>query len=133
MADLCCTNVPKILIVDDSYTVRAHLRDFLEPHGFDVLEARDGAEGLTKAEQEDPDLLVVDVNMPVMNGIDCVAAVREIDAHRSTPIFMLTTETSAAMAARAKTAGATAWMVKPCNLEVLLNGIRAVLEARAVA
>lgn len=121
--------MPTILLVDDSSTVRVQLRNALEEHGFDVLEAENGAIGVEMAKAYDIHLMVVDVNMPVLNGIGAVRRIRAMSKHQRTPIFMLTTETSVTMAAEAKTAGATAWIVKPCRMDILLRGVRAVLEA----
>ena len=118
----------KILVVDDSGTVRAQLRTFLEENGYCVVEAENGAVAVDLARSERPDLLVVDVNMPVLDGIGAVRRIRQLEGHAVTPIFMLTTETSATVAAQSKSAGATAWMVKPCRLDVLLHGVNAILK-----
>lgn len=120
-----------ILVVDDSSTVRTQLREFLEAEGFDVLEAENGAVGCELAASRAPDLVVMDVNMPVLNGIDAVRRIRSLPGHASTPIFMLTTERSAALAAQSKDAGATAWMVKPPRFDLLLRGVRAAIGIRA--
>lgn len=118
----------KILLIDDSSTVRAQLRGALEEHGFDIVEAENGAVGVQMAEAHEIDLMVVDVNMPVLNGIGAVRRIRAMPQYKRTPIFMLTTETSPAVAAEAKTVGATAWMVKPCRIEVLLRGVQSMLK-----
>lgn len=79
------------------------------------------------AREHTPDLIIVDVNMPVMNGVEAVGEVRKLPAHSDTPIFMLTTESSRSMVASGKAAGATAWMVKPFRPDVLLMGLKKVL------
>ena len=116
----------QILIVDDSATVRHQLRSFLVGQGFEVTEADSGNSGLATAKERSFDLIICDVNMPGMNGIDMVAAVRTLPAHAKTPIFMLTTESAGDVTKRGKDAGATAWMVKPFRPEILLKGIQKV-------
>ena len=73
------------------------------------------------------DMILADVNMPRMNGIEMIGEIRKLAAHKNTPIFILTTESSKTTMASAKSAGATAWIVKPFNPDVLLKGIRKVL------
>lgn len=121
--------MPKqILIVDDSATVRHQLRSFLVSQGFEVIEADSGNAGLSQAQGRPFDLIICDVNMPGMSGIDMVALVRKLPAHGATPIFMLTTESAADVTKRGKDAGATAWMVKPFRPEILLKGIQKVTQ-----
>ena len=120
-------NHKSILVVDDSSTVRQQLRRIFEDGGYTVIQAVNGAEGLAVAQAEDVDLIVSDVNMPIMDGIEMVAEIRKLDAHQKTPIFMLTTESGGATAARGKTAGANAWIVKPLKPAVILKGANKVL------
>ena len=122
-----------ILVVDDSTTVRTQLRAFLETQGFVVLEAENGSVGVSMVETHGPDLAIIDVNMPVLGGIEAVRRIRALPKNGRLPIFMLTTETSAQLAKESKTAGATAWMVKPCNFDALARGIEAVLKRTACA
>jgi two-component system chemotaxis response regulator CheY len=116
-----------ILVVDDASTVRQHARMLLEGQGFRVVEAKNGQEGLAAARKERVDLIIVDVNMPVMGGLDMVAEVRKLAEYASTPIFVLTTESSRETVLEGKTKGATAWVVKPFKEDVLLPAIRRVL------
>ena len=81
----------KVLIVDDSVTMRQQLRLLLESDGFEVAEAEDGLKGFATARAGNFDLLIVDVNMPRMNGLTAVAAIRKIPHNAKTPIFILTT------------------------------------------
>jgi two-component system chemotaxis response regulator CheY len=118
-----------ILVVDDSSTVRQQLQTMLTAGGFSVLEAQDGMHGLEVAAREHVDMFIVDVNMPRMNGIEMVGEVRKLAAHSSTPIFMLTTESTRGVMAMGKSAGATAWIIKPFRSELLMKGIHRVLEA----
>jgi two-component system chemotaxis response regulator CheY len=119
-----------ILIVDDSASVRRQLRDALEADGFAVIEAENGARGLAIAAETVVHLMIVDVNMPVMDGIEMIGKVRDIPAHKTTPIFVLTTESGTEAAKRGKGVGATAWIVKPVKPDVLIKGIRTVLATR---
>jgi two-component system chemotaxis response regulator CheY len=120
-----------ILVVDDSATVRRQLREALEADGFAVIEADNGAKGLEIASESAIGLMIVDVNMPVMDGIEMIGKVRALPAHKRTPIFVLTTESGADAARRGKGVGATAWIVKPVKPDVLIKGIRTVLGSRA--
>jgi two-component system, chemotaxis family, chemotaxis protein CheY len=119
--------VKSILVVDDSAAVRRQLRETLEAGGFEVIEAENGAKGLEVAAETAVSLMIVDVNMPIMGGIEMIGKVRELPAHQRTPIFVLTTESGADAARRGKEAKATAWIVKPVKPEVLIKGIRTVL------
>ena len=112
----------KILVVDDSATVRQQVGQALRQANFDVIEACDGQDGVTKIEQT-PDLKMVicDINMPRMNGLEMVEAVKQsgrIDAGLS--IVMLTTEGHPDLIKRAKQAGAKGWIVKPFKPELLI-------------
>jgi two-component system, chemotaxis family, chemotaxis protein CheY len=121
------SDMPRILIVDDSTTVRQQLKMFLEALGHQVTQAVDGVQGLEAAEQNSFDLMVVDVNMPIMNGLDMALAVRKLPQHKKTPIFMLTTESTKEIVAQGKAAGVNAWMVKPFKPEFLEKGINKML------
>ena len=121
----------RILIVDDSATVRQQLQSLLRSHGFVVVEAEDGEQGLETAKAGDVDLLIVDVNMPRMNGIQMVGEIRKLAQYQKTPIFMLTTESTKSVMALGKSAGATAWIIKPFRPDILVRGIERVLAAGA--
>jgi len=117
----------KILIVDDSETIREMLSFTLVGAKFDVVQAVNGAEGLKKLEGVTPDLIVTDLNMPVMDGLTFIRNARALPATRYVPILMLTTESQAAKKAEAKAAGATGWIVKPFDPTNLLSVIGKVL------
>lgn len=117
----------KILIVDDSATIRMQLRACLSPAGFEIVEADNGANGLQRAKSEPFDLIIVDVNMPIMSGLEMLEAARQSQELKNIPAFVLTTERSKDMVARGKKAGATAWIVKPFNPDILRKGVEAVL------
>jgi len=117
-----------ILAVDDSASMRQMVSFTLKGAGFNVLEAADGQEGLEQARAKDVDLLLVDQNMPRMDGISLVRALRSLPQYKSTPILMLTTESSAEMKAAGKAAGATGWLVKPFDPVRLLEVVNKVIR-----
>ena len=122
-------SVKAILVVDDSAAVRNQLRSALEGDGFAVVEAENGERGVEAASAGMIDLIIVDVNMPVMDGIEMIRHVRSMEQHRTTPIFVLTAEFGENVVKQGKAAGATAWIVKPVKPDVLIKGIRGVLGA----
>jgi len=110
----------KALTVDDSKTMREMVSFTLKGAGFEVAEAEDGQDAMTKA-GEKYDVIVTDLNMPNMNGIELIKALRSHPVNGSTPILMLTTEADAAKKEEGKNAGATGWIVKPFQPEKLLS------------
>jgi two-component system chemotaxis response regulator CheY len=117
----------KVLIVDDSVTMRQMVSFTLREAQFDVVEAEDGADALKKLDSLSPDLIVTDLNMPVMDGLTFIRGARALAATRFIPILMLTTESHAEKKAEAKAAGATGWIVKPFDPPKLLAVIGKVL------
>lgn len=119
----------RILVVDDAATVRMYCRQVLEAAGFVVDEAVNGVEGLEKALLEPTDLILVDVNMPKMDGYSMVRALRRRAELRAIPAVMVSTETREADAAKAYAAGANFYMAKPirpdplCGVVRLLTGV----------
>ncbi|MBE1297646.1 response regulator [Phycobacter azelaicus] len=109
-----------ILTIDDSKAVRDMVCFTLEPQGFRVVAAENGADGLQKLRSERPDLVITDLNMPVMNGIDFISNARRDAAGAGVPIVMLTTESSPDMKAKGKAAGATGWINKPFDTQKLI-------------
>lgn len=95
--------------------------------GYEVTEAVDGLDGLNKAKADNYDLIVTDLNMPNMNGLQMIEALRQSPAHMGVPIIFLTTESDADMKNRAKAAGATGWITKPFAPENLVKIARKVL------
>ncbi|MEE2960785.1 MAG: response regulator [Myxococcota bacterium] len=113
-----------ILVVDDQSVVRNKLRNILEPVGHTILEAVDGGDGLNLARNNDAiDLIITDMNMPNMSGLELIEEVRMLPLHTKTPIFVLTTEGSPVVSGRGRQAGATAWIIKPVNKNLLIQGI----------
>jgi two-component system chemotaxis response regulator CheY len=92
----------------------------LRKAGYEVVEAVDGKEGLTKASGAKFDLIITDLNMPNMDGIEMIAAIRKLAAYSFTPILMLTTESQAEKKDAGRKAGATGWIVKPFDADQLM-------------
>jgi two-component system, chemotaxis family, chemotaxis protein CheY len=109
-----------VLTVDDSPSIRQMVRLTLTPAGYSVVEAGNGAEGLSKAKAQAVDMVVTDLNMPVMDGLGLIRELRALPAYRGVPIVFLTTESDAALKQEAKAAGATGWITKPFKPEQLL-------------
>ena len=120
-----------ILIVDDSATMRALVRQALEPDGHTVLEAPNGAAALAALEQTPADVVITDVIMPEMDGLGFTRRLRANEALRKIPVLILTTEATPAMKERGRSAGATGWLVKPFHPDSLRQSVRRVLAERA--
>jgi len=111
----------KILAVDDSASVRQMVNYTLKTAGYDVVDAVDGKDGLTKAGVHKFDMIITDLNMPNLDGIGLITAVRKLPGYSFTPILMLTTESQAEKKDAGRKAGATGWIVKPFNAEQLIS------------
>ena len=116
-----------VLTVDDSGSIRQMVSFTLKSAGYEVIEAADGQEGLDKAKAKTVDLVLTDQNMPRMDGLTLIKTLRGMPAYRSVPILMLTTESSDAMKAQGKAAGATGWLVKPFDPAKLLEVVKKVI------
>ena len=116
-----------ILTIDDSASIRQMVAFTLKSAGYDVMEAADGEDGLSKARTRTPDLVLTDQNMPRMDGLTLIKNLRGLPQYRSTPILMLTTESSDAMKASGRAAGATGWLVKPFDPQKLLEVVKKVI------
>jgi two-component system chemotaxis response regulator CheY len=117
-----------ILAVDDSPSMRDMVHLALTGAGFQVTHATDGEEALALARQHSFDLVLSDVNMPKMDGLDLIRALRAEEAYRHTPILMLTTDGSAEKKREGKEAGATGWIVKPFDPAQLIATMLRVLR-----
>jgi two-component system chemotaxis response regulator CheY len=115
------------LIVDDSPAILHMMELTLKTFGHKVIDAVNGFEALSKAEQVHIDMVITDVNMPKMDGITLIGKLRELPQYRYTPMLVLTTESSPEKKLEGKAAGATGWLVKPFNPEQLLAAIKKVL------
>ncbi len=112
-----------ILIVDDSASFRQVVSLALSGAGYDVIQACDGKDALGKLDGRKLNLIVSDVNMPVMDGLSFVRAAKQLPAYKFTPIIMLTTEAGEDKKAEGKAAGVRAWVVKPFQPPVLLDAV----------
>lgn len=114
-----------ILVIDDSLTIRRSLQQLLTSKGFEVLLAEDGRLGAEQiAANEDIELVVCDVNMPRMNGLQTLKWVRGRSATKDLPFLLLTTEKKKAMVQEAREYGASGWVVKPFQPDLLVSTIR---------
>ncbi len=116
-----------ILTVDDSASIRLTTKVTLTNAGYTVTEAVNGAEGLATAQTAQFDLIVTDLNMPVMDGLTMIEELRKLPSQAGVPIIFLTTESDAELKARAKAAGATGWLTKPFDPENLVKIVKKVL------
>jgi two-component system chemotaxis response regulator CheY len=116
-----------IMTADDSASIRQMVSFTLKDAGYEVVEAVDGQEALDKLVAQPIHMLVTDLNMPKMDGIELIRKVRSESRYRFMPIIMLTTESQAAKKQEGKAAGATGWIVKPFKPEQLLAVVRKVL------
>jgi two-component system chemotaxis response regulator CheY len=118
----------RIMAVDDSPSMRKMVRVTLQNGGHEVVEAFDGREALDIAKaQPAVDLVLTDINMPNMDGIELVRELRLLPHYRGVPLLVLTTDASAQKKQEGKAAGATGWIVKPFNPERLLAAVARVL------
>lgn len=115
-----------VLAVDDSQTMRDMVSFTLKGAGFTVREAADGKLGLDELKRGPVDLIITDLNMPNMDGIGLIKAVRADPAHKSTPILILTTESDDAKKTEGRSAGATGWIVKPFDPDKLVQVVNKV-------
>ena len=118
-----------ILVVDDSTSIRQVVGFTLRSAGFDVVEGIHGLDGLDLLDQKKVDLIITDLNMPVMDGITFIRKLRGRSSCRFTPVLMLTTESQAEKKQEGKAAGATGWIVKPFQPDRLLEVIARLLPS----
>jgi two-component system chemotaxis response regulator CheY len=116
-----------VLTVDDSPSIRQAIKIALGAAGHDVSEAADGSEGAAKARAGQFNLIITDLNMPVMDGLTMIRTLRAEPAYAGVPIIFLTTESDDAVKAEAKAAGATGWIVKPFAPDQLVRVVNKVL------
>ncbi|MCB1741036.1 MAG: response regulator [Gammaproteobacteria bacterium] len=117
-----------VLLVDDSSTILLSMSEIMSKAGFKVETAANGKDALGKLQKGlKPSLVITDLNMPMMNGIELITAARKLASLRFTPILMLTTESQQTMRDQGKKAGATGWLVKPVRPEQLLGVVKQVV------
>ena len=117
----------RIMTVDDSATIRQMVALTLRDAGYEVVEAVDGRDALERLASESVDMLITDLNMPNLDGVGLIRAVRQDPANRFIPIIMLTTESADSKKQEGKAAGASGWIVKPFKPEQLLGVVKMVL------
>ncbi len=117
---------PTILAVDDSASIRQMVSFTLTGAGFNVIQARDGQEGLEAARKGRVSAVLTDQNMPRMDGLSLIRALRELPDYRAVPILVLTTESGDELKSKARAAGANGWLVKPFEPTRLVEVIRKV-------
>jgi two-component system chemotaxis response regulator CheY len=116
-----------VLTVDDSTSIRQMVSFTLKSAGYEVVEAVDGADGLSKAKSKPFSLVLTDQNMPKMDGLSLIRELRGMSGYRSVPILMLTTESSDSMKQQGRAAGATGWLVKPFDPQKLIEVVKKVI------
>ena len=118
----------RIMTVDDSASVRQMICFTLKQAGHEVVEAKDGQDALEKLDSTPVSMLITDLNMPKIDGIELIKQVRSKPQYKFMPIIMLTTESQASKKQEGKAAGATGWIVKPFKPEQLLGVVKKVLR-----
>lgn len=116
-----------VLAIDDSASIRQMVSFTLKSSGYSVIEAVDGVDGLDKARGKTVNLVLTDQNMPRMDGLTLIKSLRGMAQYKSVPILMLTTESSDAMKAQGRAAGATGWLVKPFDPQKLIEVVKKVI------
>jgi len=120
----------KVIIVDDSETIRSQLKKDLETASFTVVEAADGLDGFNAVkDNSDAKLIVCDVNMPKMDGVTMITKLKA-DLANTIPIIMLTTESNDDMRAKGKESGVVAWVVKPYKPDKLIPAVKKIIEMK---
>ena len=118
----------RILTVDDSASIRQMVSFTLRKADYEVVEAVDGKDGLAKVSSGKFDLIVTDLNMPNVDGIQLITAVRKLPGYSFIPILMLTTESQAEKKDAGRKAGATGWIVKPFNADQLIAVVQKLVK-----
>lgn len=121
----------RVLAIDDSRTIRTMVQKAITEAGLECVLADDGAQGVARFQQDPPDVVITDINMPHLDGYGVIAAIRGGDIHTRVPILVLTTESSSHLKQRAREAGATGWITKPFDDAALVSVIRRVAGAGA--
>jgi two-component system chemotaxis response regulator CheY len=118
-----------ILVIDDSKTIRMIVTKALKAAGFETIEAGNGREGIEAVNASSPALVISDLNMPVMDGLEFARDLRSLPAHANTPLIFLTTETETGHMQAASATHHAAWLVKPFKAESLLEAVRGAIPS----
>ena len=130
-ADINCKQLGKILIVDDNHDLRSYLRRVLNQAGYGVISAHNGAQGYTQAQTHHPDLIVTDLMMPQVSGLDLIAMIRQDPLQAGTPIILLTAKANEETRIEGTEIGADAYLAKPFNDRELLAEVRNLMALKA--
>ncbi len=117
-----------IMIIDDSATLRHMVNVTLTKAGYTVVQAKDGVDALQKLPDQVPDIILCDLNMPNMDGLEFVREVKKIKQYMFIPILMLTTESQSSKKEEGKKAGARAWIVKPFKPERIIAAVEKLIR-----
>jgi two-component system, chemotaxis family, chemotaxis protein CheY len=120
--------VKTIMTVDDSSSMRQMVSFTLRDGGYEVVEAVDGMDALSKLQGKELNLVLTDINMPKMDGLELTRRLRALPQYKFVPIIVLTTESHPEKKQEGKAAGATAWIVKPFNPDQLLAVVKKVMR-----
>jgi two-component system, chemotaxis family, chemotaxis protein CheY len=120
----------KVLAIDDSRTIRSLVHKVMEEAGFECVLAEDGVDAINRFAEENPDIVITDINMPNMDGFGVISTIRTGTSNRMVPILVLTTESADHLKAKARDAGATGWIIKPFDDETIVSMVRRVTGAR---
>lgn len=122
--------IARILVVEDSSAMRAFVRAALEEAGIvrDVVEAGSGFEALRVLPREPFELAIIDINMPDVNGLELIRFMRSSEAHKTTPLLVISSESSERDRERGLSLGANAYLAKPFTAEALIAAVRALAE-----
>lgn len=118
-----------ILIADDSESIRELVEMTLTSAGYLVIKSEDGEQALQQMNGQTIDLVITDLNMPKIDGINLIREIRSNQQYSTTPVLLLTTESLASKKDEAKAAGATGWIVKPFVQEKLLAVVQKVIRS----
>jgi len=121
----------KVLAIDDSRTIRTLVQKVMLDAGFSCVCADDGIQGVAMFAQENPDVVITDINMPNLDGYGVISQIRNGAVNRTVPILVLTTESADHLKARAREAGATGWIVKPFDDAAIISVVRRVTGTSA--
>jgi two-component system chemotaxis response regulator CheY len=111
------------LIVDDSATMRNMIKAVMTEMGFEIVTAQDGAKAVKAAGSDSFDIVITDINMPNMDGIELIRVLRDTENMKYTPILVITTEGGDNVKAAGKEAGASGWIVKPFNPDTVKRAV----------
>jgi two-component system, OmpR family, alkaline phosphatase synthesis response regulator PhoP len=119
----------KILVVDDEQNIVDLLSIVLKGEGYDVVSSNNGVDALKKAQKENPDLVILDVNMPQLDGWNVLSSIRASENTRKTPVLMCTNKDLVSDVERAEVLGATGYIAKPFEIERVLKKVFQILNA----